>query len=111
MRVVRGAVVAAVVSAVVGAGLLVTTPSTPVAMADASEITDPRLLAQIAAAAAGDAGSGERRTQSVDSTSIAVEVLTADDTAVSAAIVRLGGAVTGRITDELVQASVPLSSG
>ncbi|MFI0524646.1 MAG: S8 family serine peptidase [Ilumatobacteraceae bacterium] len=109
MRVVRGAVVAAVVSAVVGAGLLVTTPSTPVAMADASEITDPRLLAQIAAAAAGDAGSGERRTQSVDSTSIAVEVLTADDTAVSAAIVRLGGAVTGRITDELVQASVPLS--
>ena len=98
MRMVRVALVAAVVSA----GLAVTTPSPPTA--DAAEtdhdITDPRLLGEIAEVT-GRRGEGVA--------SLSVEVLTADDAAVAAAVIRLGGEVTGTITGEVVQATMPVA--
>lgn len=98
MRMVRVALVAAVFSA----GVMVATPNQPIASADGVEITDPRLLGEIADIAA-------RRTQSAADASVAVEVLTADDTAVAAAIHGLGGLVTGSIAGQVVQATVPVA--
>jgi hypothetical protein len=69
-------------------------------------ITDPRLLAEIADAGAPRAESTDapQRTRAV-----AVEVLTADDAAIAAQVQALGGTVTGTITGEVVQASVPVA--
>ena len=109
MRMVRVALVAAVFSA----GVMVAAPNQPIAGAgadahadadaDGNEITDPRLLGEIARIAA-------RRMQGAADASIAVEVLTTNDTAVADAIEELGGTVTGTVTGAVVQATVPVAT-
>ena len=103
MRMVRIALVAAVFSASVA----VTAPVQTSVNAGSGdiEITDLRLLGEIA-------GLGANRVQgtSVTSivTSITVEVLTADDAGVTAAVGRLGGTVTGIVAGQIVQATMPV---
>ena len=99
MRMVRVALVAAVVST----GFVCTAPGQPAGAGgtDGSrEITDPRLLAQIAEVTG-------RRAEGI--ASVTVEVLTADDAAVAATIARLGGTVTGAVAGQLVQATMPVA--
>ena len=100
MQMVRLALVAAVFSA----GVTVAAPNQPIAdaEADGKEITDPRLLGEIARIAA-------RRTQGAADTSVVVEVLTSNDSAVAATIEVLGGTVTGSIAGAVVQATVPVA--
>ncbi len=102
MRIVRLALVAAVVSA----GVAVTAPTQAViaSSGDGGRITDPRLLAEIAELDAPHASSTEG-----SAPRIAVEVLTADDVAVAAQVAALGGTVTGTVSGQVVQAEVPVA--
>jgi len=100
VRMVRLALVAAVFSA----GVSVAAPTQTAVRADEGpiEITDLRLLGEIAQLSS-------MRAQSATPASITVEVLTADDTGVSATISRLGGSITGSVAGQVVQADVPVS--
>ncbi len=77
----------------------VTLPASP---ADPSRpISDPALLAEIAAASG-------RHVEGTPQPRVAVEVLTPYDRQVGDEIVRLGGSVTGSVPGAVVQASVPI---
>lgn len=105
MRIVRLALVAAVFSASVA----IAAPLQTSVDADGGkvkvdgdvEITDLRLLGQLA-------NNSATRAQGAAGTSITVEVLTADDSGIAAAVSRLGGTVTGTVAGHVVQAEMPV---
>ncbi|MGB8857862.1 MAG: S8 family serine peptidase [Ilumatobacteraceae bacterium] len=94
---------AALVAAVVSAGVAVAAPTQPVVNAGGIEITDPRLLGEIAQL-------GAQRSEGAAGQTIVVEVLTTDDAAIAAAVRRLGGTVTGSVAGEVVQAALPVAA-
>ena len=101
MRMVRLALVAAVFSASVAVAAPI---QSAVSASDGDiDITDLRLLGQLAELSS-------QRVQSASEATITVEVLTADDAGISAAITSLGGDVTGTVTGQIVQADVPISA-
>ncbi len=100
MRMVRLALVAAVFSA----SVVVAAPSESAVNASDGDIaiTDLRLLGELAEV-------GAQRVQGTAVPSITVEVLTADNASVAAAVSRLGGSVTGSVAGQVVQAVMPVS--
>lgn len=100
MRMVRVALVTALFSASVA----VVAPIQTAVRAGVGdiEITDLRLLGEITELSS-------LRVQSASAPSVTVEVLTAHDAGISAAISSLGGNVTGRVAGQIVQADMPVS--
>ncbi|MDO8364551.1 MAG: S8 family serine peptidase [Actinomycetota bacterium] len=95
---------AALAAALFTAGIAVAAPAASrVAAEGGTSITDPRLLSEIAAATA-------RRTEGGSEPTVPVEVLTADAAGATAAVLALGGKVTGEVPGSLVQARMPVSS-
>lgn len=93
----------ALVAAVFSASGVIAAPGPAALHADdgAIEITDLRLLGELA-------GLRSMRAQSASTATVTVEVLTTDDVGISAAINRLGGHVTGSVAGQIVQADVPV---
>ena len=87
---------------ITGGGLLAPVQTATHADEATVEITDSRLLDELAELA-------PMRAQSTAVPRITVEVLTTDDVGLAAAIDRLGGTVTGSVTGQIVQADMPVS--
>lgn len=96
VRMFRAALAAVVLCSVVA----VASPTVATVAAGTGEITDPQLLADIAAAAATRAEGG--------AANVTVEVFTADLAGVGNSVRSLGGTVTGSVPGEVVQARMPV---
>ncbi len=103
MRMVRMALCAAVVVASTAVSVPPPLSAQANGQAHEIEITDPRLLGEIAKL-------GTFRTQGNSPPSIAVEVLTADDASIATAVTSLGGTITGTVRGQVVQAAVPVTA-